>query len=484
MPEDLGAVETDRYDRRLYASLRDSSSALRETEERGASFVPDPASVLRDFWALLYKMSPKLKENCPPSLLLNKKIAESVLNHQDYAEMRSSTRLDEHASALAAICLADRLLPEIPSSAREEAASLREVQRQIKELLARMEASSLSGEGCPEQAELKQALERAQEDSSRLAASLEEAFSSKAEKRALRAAVSAAAGEFSELEEGASVFSWGTGPGSPGYLTGEERLKLALLLRENPRLKRIASLAGRMRRIAAEKRRTRVRHEPCEVTGVELGSDLECVLPSELALLGHPVLSRDFKRRLLEGNLLQSELSARVPQGRGPVVVCLDSSGSMAGENEVWSKAVALALFFVAARERRAFACIHFGSKEELRTFRFPDPKKAPPSEVAEMASFFYGGGTDFEAPLKEALRVLTESPFSKGDVVFVTDGCCRVPDSFLEEFRRVKADKGFSVISVLMPGGLRLGVELFSDRIAFAAPGSDSEALDLVFSF
>jgi uncharacterized protein with von Willebrand factor type A (vWA) domain len=153
----------------------------------------------------------------------------------------------------------------------------------------------------------------------------------------------------------------------------------------------------------------------------------------------------------------------------------------MSGQPEIWSKAVMLALFQIAAREKRAFACIHFGWREELRVFEFPDPRKANPVDVADAAAFFFGGGTDFEMPLKKALEIMQKSAYKKGDIVFITDGECMVSDKFMQEFKKVKAEKEFSVYSVVINADSG-GVTPFSDGIAMFDGSDDREALEVVF--
>lgn len=98
-----------------------------------------------------------------------------------------------------------------------------------------------------------------------------------------------------------------------------------------------------------------------EIHTVGIGNDLSRVLPAELVQLRHPLMKGEFKPRFIEGKLMQYELKGTEKQGKGPIIVCCDNSGSMSGDREVWSKAVALALLEVATMQKRAFVCIHFG---------------------------------------------------------------------------------------------------------------------------
>lgn len=505
MPEDRperieipeGAVKTDRYDRRVYAGIRSASDALREVEAAAAEKLPAAPVLMGDIWAGLYKAVPAFQDNLSPSLAINRQLVEQAMRFPEWEDLRAATRLDEWSSALGALSVGPKLLENLPGDARkafEEAAEAEEQAREWREQAEAFAAAAqeMMSAGREEEASsMRQKSEQAQGKAEEKAARAAKAASAAAEalespqvRKAVRQAVKSGLEEAGESLEAAGQLmpGWGTGAGAAQMVQREEKFRLAVRLRMDPKLMEIAKLTGRMTRMALEKRRTRVRQEPSEITDVEAGSDLGRVLPSELSLLSHPLTRRDFLRRFAEGRLLQYRLDGKAPEGRGPIVACLDSSGSMTGQNEVWSKAVALALFQIAFREKRAFACVHFGSAEEIKSFEFPDPRQAKPNEIADMAGFFFGGGTDFETPLRAAAEIMKKSAFKKGDIVFITDGACAVSEEFQREFADAKTQKGFSVYGVVMPGSSAATVEVFSDRVARAEPGDDQEALQIVF--
>ncbi len=487
-----GAVITDRYDRHTWDKMRKESAQIQAAEEQGAGKIPSAPLLLRDFWAALYKADPRLREN-PGPLAPHKKLVEMAQELGDWQDLRSSSRLDQWASALGAIVVSGKVLESLPEETkramRESLDAQKQAEQFLNQALFNQEGASLAeANGQPDKAaELRKAAAQAQKAGQDARAWAEGAATRAVESlqshgKEVHAAIRSAARDAESAIEQTASFGWGSDPGQARQCTGQERFDLAWKLATDPRMKEIARLAGRMQNIAREKRKTRARQEPSEIVDIESGNDLSRVLASELVSLRHPLLKRDFMRRFVESDLAQYRLEGKENLGRGPIVVCVDSSGSMKGPKEVWSKAVTLALFQIAARERRAFACVHFGSANELETFEFPDPRKAGPAEVAEMASFFFGGGTDFEAPLYEAVKIIGKSRFNKADVVFVTDGQCAVGEDFLKAFHKVKAEKQFSVISVLMQGGVAAGVRPFSDRIVHASQDDDDEALDAVF--
>src|SRR5262245_62472889 len=105
------------------------------------------------------------------------------------------------------------------------------------------------------------------------------------------------------------------------------------------------------------------------MVGVVLGGDLGRLLPHELARLVIPELEDDVLRRLVEGQVMCREYRATEPVGKGPVIVCVDESGSMEGEKAHTAKALALALAWVARHQGRWCALVGYsgGSGEGLR---------------------------------------------------------------------------------------------------------------------
>lgn len=234
---------------------------------------------------------------------------------------------------------------------------------------------------------------------------------------------------------------------TPGQ--GHHARRLSQRLKKDDRLARIALLAGRFRRIAAAKQKARVRHGADEVTDVELGNNVSRLVPSELAQLAHPQMRRAFMARLLEGRAMQYRLSGTDSLGRGPLVVCLDKSGSMDGQKDIWATAVSLALLEVATRQRRPFALLAFDGevKHEARV--------EVGGQLPEDALFVNcSGGTSITGVLARSLTIINDSngALKKADVVLITDGESEQQDAPL--IRQLAAQLGVTII------GLGIGVE------------------------
>jgi len=128
------------------------------------------------------------------------------------------------------------------------------------------------------------------------------------------------------------IDAWGTEPGQLIQLPAEQRLELAQKLAGKDKLKKLAGMLGRFRLMAIHSQKTKINHGLDDVHDMETSNDLGKVLPSELVYLRHSVLKKQFQRKFTEGQLLQYKLRGREKAGKGPIVCCVDSSGSMGGD--------------------------------------------------------------------------------------------------------------------------------------------------------
>lgn len=242
-------------------------------------------------------------------------------------------------------------------------------------------------------------------------------------RRALRKAVQATHAQLDEMEDAAAGLGAGMGAGAHMRIHGP-RQEIMKQLRSNATLRRIAQIAGRLRAQAAKVQREKVRRGTDEVCDVVMGDELARLVPSELVALVEPDLELMFMRRHQERQLLQYELRGTEKRQRGPIVLCVDESGSMRGRRHEWAMGVALALMEVAAKQRRTFALVHFDAKVQRTDIFRPATEPVKLDRLVEAVSHFSGGGTSIVAPLARAAKLIrTEGGFDKADVVLVSDG-------------------------------------------------------------
>ncbi len=71
-----------------------------------------------------------------------------------------------------------------------------------------------------------------------------------------------------------------------------------------------------------------------ELAGATMGNNISLLLPSEIQKLALPALRPLFYLQYIERTLLEYEVKGKSEQERGPLVLCIDVSGSMeAGGN-------------------------------------------------------------------------------------------------------------------------------------------------------
>lgn len=461
---DAWLVATDAYDRdaRARALVGPTVDALCE---KGARMVPHFRTLLEDLFALFFKLRVRIREDGPRSTALNRRILEAVLAASGVDELRAHCALDAARSAAAAVAVGRAVLRELK---RGEALTEEELLDQAalsraEERIARLEnlARSLDTEPGAEamRQRVERELERERAGADELAARVERALSDLPflENAVAQATTNTAEG-IEEDEEMTRSFAESLGAKGPG--SAAERLALAEKLRGNDKLRRLAALAGAFRRDALAARRKRVRHASSELHRVGRGTELARLLPSELASFVHRGSRLDFLRRLVERDLAQYDLLGSDRSGRGPLVICVDGSGSMQGPRELWAKAVSLALLEVARRQnRQAEAIVFAGRDAPLARFSLLDRNRGMRSvrrelrleELVDFAACFPAGGTDFEKPLGTAARLLEERRLRGGDIVFVTDGEAPIREAFVEELRELQRRLDFRIWAVLV---------------------------------
>jgi uncharacterized protein with von Willebrand factor type A (vWA) domain len=491
-------VESDAYDRSAFASLLVESPSLGKAAADGSALVPYFESLLEDVFCLLFKLEPRLRpaQAVAPAAALNRALLEAFHGHPLLDHLREDTQLDETQAGLGTLLIAEQILALLREERllpRGDLLDLWNLERTEEDLRARgeelKEIDRLAEEGDPAAARAREEVAHA----ARVAeAQLRQRTRLVAERlrempaRARAALPAAAAGLSRRLGEAAEEADrWGTGLGARGRTSAGRKIELGRRLASNPKLRKLAAVVGRMRQHALALRRHPLERASEEVFEVRRGADLEHLLPPELLALHHPILRRDFARRLLDGELLSFALRGAEERGRGPMIVCLDGSGSMAGDKEIWSKAVALTLLEIARRQRRLFRFICFSSAETPLFTLDLNPRErheVREDRALDVAEYFPGGGTDFETPLTAALECLRAARYRRGDVVLITDGECRVGPEWLARFKAEKTRFGFAVYSVLIDVGASSVGTLaeLSDRVTAVSTLTDEGVRDL----
>jgi uncharacterized protein with von Willebrand factor type A (vWA) domain len=306
------------------------------------------------------------------------------------------------------------------------------------------------------------------------------------EARAVKAAAAAldkAEEEVGELEDTRHALGMGEGvKGDP--LKAGEVASLFEKIKNSPRLRRIVELAGRFRRMAQSKQRLKVGHGFDDVVGVETGGDVSRLLPSELAALGDEDLELDALRRICENQAMLRAYRGSEKVGKGPVVVCVDESGSMAGEPVANAKAFALAMAWIARHQNRPIVLIGY-SGGEAGTILPLWPNRWDEGALIGWLEHFYGMGSYRDVPIYELPRWWPglKMPQGKTDVIFITDAICSLGGEMVATFNAWKKAEKVRAITLVInspPGDM----EQVSDEVhRVKSVGTEEEAIERCLS-
>lgn len=308
--------------------------------------------------------------------------------------------------------------------------------------------------------------------------------------KAAAQAVAAAQAAVNELNEASEMCGLGgSGDGSP---RDAKRIAAAYRrVKHSPRLRKIAELAGRFRRLAASKQRMKVSHGVDEVIGVTLGDEIGRLIPAELMKLVDEDLELDTARRVLERQAQVRETRATEPAGRGPIVVTVDESGSMSSREKIeTAKALALALAWVARKQNRWCALVGFSGGTQGHTHLIP-PGKADEAGLLAWLEHFYGGGTQLDVPIREVPGMwerFVASGMARGktDMVMITDGLCNLEPRMRDEFLAFKAAEKVRMTTLVIDSGDEgaANIHEISDEV-YCMPGlgTDEAAVGRVLS-
>lgn len=448
--ENFSVLNTDTFDKRRFQEILEMSSSLQLLIEKAA--LPTFEPLLGDIWASLYKMKPVITATEVDGLLsVNKLLMEVIVGDEQFAYYRNFTRLNDLASAIGTIMLGE-MANEWIARQSEEDGGLREQARKIQLLRRQLQNQR-------HQEVDRQSLEDAMNEFN---VTLQEVFQSNRE--GFLETMAQARQEATQLKDGLNSLLGGISAGNAEAelqkVPLRDKIVLAEKMASTKMMKEIADWAGRFKRIARKRQKSKQSHSASR-RGVTIGNDIENLLSVEYSFYTHPLMKMDFLRRFAERQTMQFEQKGPEILNKGPIVLCLDQSDSMSGLDTP-AKGFALALMSIARKQKRDFCLILFSSRSQTFTY---GKGKIRASEIVRLAGTYLRGGTNFELALNEALHVIDDSRFKRADIVFITDGEDRVNDSFLESFEKKKQLKDFNVLTLVIGTNMHT-VERFSDRV------------------
>jgi uncharacterized protein with von Willebrand factor type A (vWA) domain len=224
--------------------------------------------------------------------------------------------------------------------------------------------------------------------------------------------------------------------------------------------------------------------EPTAVDGVHRSRAIARMTGSESLNLTHPVLRRLWRARFAEAQLLSYDDRARQPRpaprpdpqgaaarprdthlGHGPLIICLDTSGSMQGAPENVAKACVLQALRSAHAGERNCQLLAFGGPGEL--LERPLTRDAAGLDaLLDLMGQAFDGGTDVQTPIERAIETVRQQGWQDADVLIVSDGEFGLTPATLTQLRQAKQSMGLRVHGILIGDRETIGLVEICDAL------------------
>lgn len=162
-----------------------------------------------------------------------------------------------------------------------------------------------------------------------------------------------------------------------------------------------------------------------DIVGITTGNDLSNLMPSELALMADQTTENLFYKNYVTRNLQlfasHSQSSRSKRHKNGPIIICLDASGSMEGEPIIVAKALTLAICIIAQRKKRKIIVIKYS--DNYQHF-FVQNISAQKKLLLEFISEVKMGGNDEDRMFKWLFEKFLpeQGDYQYGDVLCISD--------------------------------------------------------------
>jgi uncharacterized protein with von Willebrand factor type A (vWA) domain len=473
-------MKSTRLEDMIYADLRDGDEAMEKIENGCAEKLAALRTLPRDVFQCFYSLAPKQRDEdelSDAAKSLGAPVIRKMLAEDEYKAIKSvceGRRLPAYEAALAfSENMAENLDALMKSAGGAPSASekVKEDEKRLKKEIAALAERRERGGSDPElDRKITEKSEMLAAKTRQAKALLEKASECLAQNgKDVKSVVSAAANAAKDRADETTLMmaAWGCGDDGSDPETVALSRDTLKKVRQSETLIEVTKHLGRFKEIAEKARRNGYAFGRGEKYAVELGADLGRALTSEFAMLALPETIPFFIKKYQTRRLKQYRRRERITEGAGDIIMCLDESDSARPE-AAWGKAVALTLLDIAARRCRKFALVHFSGRDSFRTDLFV-PGQYESLDVFAAAERYLGGGTDFETPLREALRLMEGEGFEKADIVFATDGLCSLSEEFRTLLKERRAAYGFRIVGVLLDTespGMEFSLEDFCDGI------------------
>ena len=196
-----------------------------------------------------------------------------------------------------------------------------------------------------------------------------------------------------------------------------------------------------------------------ELLGINYGSDLTKLLPSELINLKNPYLKKLFYVKYIQEGLLNYSVFSKeldettgfhTKRHEGPLIICIDTSSSMNGEPEEIAKSIVLFLLKKFIKIKRELYLISFGSVNQILELNLTNDKNGLKNALNFLKKSF-SGGTDFMTPIQRVFTLISKEGFYNSNVLFITDRIRNIPNFMVDKINMNKEKFNLKIYSILL---------------------------------
>jgi len=226
-----------------------------------------------------------------------------------------------------------------------------------------------------------------------------------------------------------------------------ELIKYAELLKANKEVKDLAEMLGKYKQKEKEYEEKLLKdiefkleyqyenYGVDELIGISEGNHISNTLPQELALLATDETEDLFylkyhRKKLMNWEYVsrQSQFSSEskdgvtkqpIPNTKGPIIICVDTSGSMHGAPETIAKTICFALLKIALSENRKCYLISFST--QINSLELTNLENSI-DKLIDFLAMSFQGGTDANPALSKAIEMIDNEKYSNADILMISD--------------------------------------------------------------
>lgn len=259
----------------------------------------------------------------------------------------------------------------------------------------------------------------------------------------------------------------------------ETKKELASKLQNNKALKQVAKQLGSLKKVWTDRKRAKGSRANYEaINGACFSNDITKAFPVELALAGTEKGRALFALKHMHKTILTKDYEAhRKDLGLGPIIIYVDTSGSMAGSFDIWAKAITMTIVAHAGKDSREVHIHLFDNR--VGESCVLKPKNNNLALIDFISSWRLGGGTSFNSVLLHALSAAKE--LKNADILMITDGLSSLDTNIVHRLNKNKETEGFQWTSLCLGGVVANALHDFSDFVYSVDISNPDETIDSI---